>query len=70
MFYLFCHFNEDFTMHFSYLCLILKNPWCFAEKVLILAEMCISSLPPQTIVLNLQLDNVEGDNKNRFVFGF
>ena len=44
------------------------------------AEMCTSSLPPQDaeevpakplpLVLNLQLDNATGDNKNRFVFVF
>ena len=44
------------------------------------AEMCTSSLPPQDAeeipvkplphVLNLQLDNATGDNKNRFVFAF
>ena len=44
------------------------------------AEMCTSSLPPQDaeevpakplpLVLNLQLDNATGDNKNRFVFAF
>ena len=44
------------------------------------AEMCTSSLPPQDAeevptkplppVLNLQLDNAIGDNKNRFVFAF
>ena len=44
------------------------------------AEMCTSSLPPQDAeevlakplppMLNLQLDNATGDNKNRFVFAF
>ena len=44
------------------------------------AKMCTSSLPPQVAkqvpakplppVLNLQLDNVIEDNKNRFVFAF
>ena len=44
------------------------------------AEMCTSSLPPQDAeevpakplppVLNLQLDNATGDNKNHFVFAF
>ena len=44
------------------------------------AEMCTSSLPPPAAkqllakplppVLNLQLDNATGDNKNRFVFAF
>ena len=44
------------------------------------AETCTSSLPPQVAeevpakplppVLNLQLDNASGDNKNRFVFAF
>ena len=44
------------------------------------AEMCTSSLPPLGAeevlakplppVLNLQLDNATGDNKNRFVFAF
>ena len=44
------------------------------------AEMCTSSLPPPVAeeilaqplphVLNLQLDNATGDNKNRFVFAF
>ena len=44
------------------------------------AEMCTSSLPPQDaeevsakplpLVLNLQLDNATGNNKNRFVFAF
>ena len=44
------------------------------------ARMYTSSLPPQAVehvpakplppVLNLQLDNTIGDNKNRFVFGF
>ena len=44
------------------------------------AEMCTSSLPPLGAekvlakplppMLNLQLDNATGDNKNRFVFAF
>ena len=44
------------------------------------AEMCTSSLDPLVaeevlakplpLVLNLQLDNATGDNKNRFVFAF
>ena len=44
------------------------------------AEMCTSSLPPPVVeevlaqplppVLNLQLDNATGDNKNQFVFAF
>ena len=46
--------------------------------LLVGVEMCTSSLPPQGAeyvptkslppVLNLQLDNATGDNKNRFVF--
>ena len=48
--------------------------------LLVGAEMCTSSLPPQDAeevlakplppVLNLQLDHATGDNKNRFVFAF
>ena len=48
--------------------------------LLVGAEMCTSSLPPLGAeevlakplprVLNLQLDNVTGDNKNRFMFAF
>ena len=48
--------------------------------LLVGVEMCTSSLPPPVaeevlaqplpLVLNLQLDNATGDNKNRFVFAF
>ena len=48
--------------------------------LLVGAEMCTSSLPPPVAeevlaqslppILNLQLDNATGDNKNRFVFAF
>ena len=48
--------------------------------LLVGAEMCTSSLPPQDaekvlakplpLVLNLQLDNATGDDKNCFVFAF
>ena len=52
----------------------------FFTALLAGAEMCTSSLPPQDAeevlakplppVLNLQLDNATGDNKNCFVFAF
>jgi hypothetical protein len=50
------------------------------EAVLSGAEMCESALPPLSEtpsvatplppILNVQMDNVAGDNKNRFVFCF
>ena len=50
------------------------------SALLVGAEMCTSSLPPQVAeevpakplppVLNLQLDNASGDNMNQFVFAF